>query len=121
MFSLVTPKHICHIWDSFAFNLWISKVVPPVEGLAERTNTTTNFMESAIHSSVTLTTDKCVSISTDTDTISYTMARRTQYFCAGPTKMRITNQGLLSAVIKGVSTNESFCGCYCLEKSKEIA
>ena len=115
--SLVTPGHRCTKWWTFTFNRWFSNVVSPVEGLAERTMATTNSMESSIRSRVTLTTDKCSSISTDSDTIPYTEATRTNYGCAGPTKIRITNQGLLSTVIKGVSSNESLCGCYCLQKS----
>jgi len=104
----VTPGHRCTKWSTFAFDLWISKVVSPVEGLAESTMATTNSMESTIRSRITFTTDKCCSISIDTDTIPYAVAWRTPYGCVGPTKIRITNQGLLSAVIKGVSSNGSF-------------
>ena len=90
-FSLVTPVYSCTNWRTLAFNLWSSKVVSPVEGPAERSMTTTNFKELFVHSRVTLTTDKCCSISTNTDTIPYTMARRTHYRCAGATKIKIIN------------------------------
>jgi hypothetical protein len=77
---------------------------------------TTNSMEFSIRSRVTFTTDKCCSISTDTDNIPYAVARRTNYACAGTTKIRIKDQGLLSTAIKGVSSNGSFLCVLLLRK-----
>jgi len=113
----VTPGHRCTKWYTSAFNLWVSNVVSPGDGPAERSMTTTNSKESANHSRVTLTTDKSSSISTDTDTISYTMARRTPYGCAGPTKISITIKFCYKPWSKAWVQMEVFCACYCLDKS----